>query len=786
MSRIARVILTAIMSVVSTLLILPLAINLATGGDPPKALEPYVNWLWPVIIACLALLTGLQVWEKLRSPRSEFSARHPQHPSNCQLALEQVSHYLDNLQQGSLAERARLSIVLDERPEAVRQPAHLVQRVTGKEFDLSLDQTIAEVFEQMNESMLILGAPGSGKTTQLVELAGSLVEQSKDIGRVDSAPDSQEPAIPVVVDLADWSQRRRRFGIRSGSSDHAHHRKFDTWMLTTLERRYGIPANICELWLRDNRFILLLDGLDELPELDRARCVDSINDLQSQWGVTRLVVCSREDDYTQLTRRLQLQGAVVIRPLTDKQVRDYISQIAVHSMGRDAEWEADQELLELFASPLTLNIMLLTRPERTWHDMSTADDSASRRGILLDAYVVEMLARKRRAQKHERPEQTIRAIRTLARASSEVAAGVEVVPISPETAEYIFGWRVSSIAQLWMFIPSFAVWAVVSAAAVTQLFNLAAGLIVSVACVLFLRLCWDDIAGRPTRSARITNVIPVLAYFSLTAVAATCSIFVFILSIRLLRDSQAPVLAASAFIFTLAIGASWWVYVITEAEERVYVRRIIVFGAVTAAIILVVRPGPSALDAWAAGLVSGAGIWMCATLLAAGPRSLGGVELEEERAAGRARPVGIVLLVLAAIAIVAAPFALENSMAAAYSALDEVFGDTMSVASVLGVIAYINGHVYGFLIGVVLAFTQIGSFARLAMVTAGEPVPWRPTFLKYATDRGLLASVDGEYRFVHLLIRDHLATCNPRQLSSAVLQRRAEIAANDLRSAPGG
>lgn len=242
-------------------------------------------------------------------------------------------------------------------------------------------------------------------------------------------------------------------------------------MLTTLERRYGIPANICELWLRDNRFILLLDGLDELPELDRARCVDSINDLQSQWGVTRLVVCSREDDYTQLTRRLQLQGAVVIRPLTDKQVRDYISQIAVHSMGRDAEWEADQELLELFASPLTLNIMLLTRPERTWHDMSTADDSASRRGILLDAYVVEMLARKRRAQKHERPEQTIRAIRTLARASSEVAAGVEVVPISPETAEYIFGWRVSSIAQLWMFIPSFAVWAVVSAAAVTQLFN---------------------------------------------------------------------------------------------------------------------------------------------------------------------------------------------------------------------------------------------------------------------------------------------------------------------------
>lgn len=179
MSRIARVILTAIMSVVSTLLILPLAINLATGGDPPKALEPYVNWLWPVIIACLALLTGLQVWEKLRSPRSEFSARHPQHPSNCQLALEQVSHYLDNLQQGSLAERARLSIVLDERPEAVRQPAHLVQRVTGKEFDLSLDQTIAEVFEQMNESMLILGAPGSGKTTQLVELAYRLLSNRK-------------------------------------------------------------------------------------------------------------------------------------------------------------------------------------------------------------------------------------------------------------------------------------------------------------------------------------------------------------------------------------------------------------------------------------------------------------------------------------------------------------------------------------------------------------------------------------------------------------------------------
>jgi hypothetical protein len=45
------------------------------------------------------------------------------------------------------------------------------------------------------------------------------------------------------------------------------------------------------------------------------------------------------------------------------------------------------------------------------------------------------------------------------------------------------------------------------------------------------------------------------------------------------------------------------------------------------------------------------------------------------------------------------------------------------------------------------------------MVLVGEPDPWRPRLLQFAVDRNLLILVDSEYRFVHLLFRDHLVGC---------------------------
>jgi hypothetical protein len=54
-------------------------------------------------------------------------------------------------------------------------------------------------------------------------------------------------------------------------------------------------------------------------------------------------------------------------------------------------------------------------------------------------------------------------------------------------------------------------------------------------------------------------------------------------------------------------------------------------------------------------------------------------------------------------------------------------------------------------------------------------LPWRRgAFLRYAADRYVLARTGrGEYTFIHLLVRDHLADCDPDALAAKVDQRIA-------------
>jgi hypothetical protein len=190
-------ILQIVVATVGGLLIVPLAVNVGTGAKSPSWLVPVVGWLWPTALVCVALVIALQVWDTVTSSSGAISARRPNDPRNAALALAQVSHYVETRLRASLTERLRVALALDERPTAVRQPIHLVQRISGGEFQLADGLGIGDVFQNMSESMLILGAPGSGKTTQLLELASTLIT------RVDAGKSGVESRIPVVVDLAD-------------------------------------------------------------------------------------------------------------------------------------------------------------------------------------------------------------------------------------------------------------------------------------------------------------------------------------------------------------------------------------------------------------------------------------------------------------------------------------------------------------------------------------------------------------------------------------------------------
>jgi predicted NACHT family NTPase len=72
--------------------------------------------------------------------------------------------------------------------------------------------------------LLILGAPGTGKTTLLLALAQELVTRA--------AHDPDHP-IPVVFPLSTWAERRR---------------PLMDWLVDELVARYDAPRTIAQAW----------------------------------------------------------------------------------------------------------------------------------------------------------------------------------------------------------------------------------------------------------------------------------------------------------------------------------------------------------------------------------------------------------------------------------------------------------------------------------------------------------------------------------------------------------
>jgi hypothetical protein len=731
MGRVLLRILQIALTAVGGLLVVPIAVNVGTSGDAPQWLRPYVDWLWPAAIVCVLLVIALEVWDKVRVPKGTISARRPHDPRNADLALAQVAKYVDERLRGSLAEQVRVALSLDERPAAVRQPGHLVQRVSGEEFQIAPDLAIAEIFEQLNESMLLLGAPGAGKTTLLLDLAADLVAQAR--------------SIPVVVDLAEWSRSGQRQFALWGGEDRGP-RDFVGWLLGSVWDRYRIPPEIGQVWLEEDRFTFLLDGLDEVRDADRERCVLEINNLQAKRGVTRLAVCSRETEYGQLAARLRLQGALVIRPLTQEQVNEYFATVSPQLAEVLA---ADGELWELLTTPLMLNIMTLAQGDRTWHELTENSDPAARRRLVFDAYVIEVLARRRFGERSD-PERTLRAIRMLAEAATRMGSGVRVAKLDSQNAEHALEDTSEAALLLWITPASIAIVQLVATIGLSYQFGAVAGIVSSViSAVVALMICLTGLP-RPPAIRRPSFLVGYLLVLAAASVALTLALTWLT---AVLGHSSPLLVAVAALVLALfEVPILAW----DNDDFSASLRPILVtaaLGAAVAVVVLVFGVVSSFLRGWAIGFVQGL---LCTFLFFA---IVFARSLASHRSGIRFL---LIQLALFTTATVAAAFALAPSRAAPFW---------------LPMAGWVVGLGYSFLLGALLGMVLIGPVYHLAIALTGDLVPWRADFLRFAADRSLLAGSDGDYRFVHLLVRDHLARCDPARLAEAVLRRRGELAA---------
>jgi tetrahydromethanopterin S-methyltransferase subunit B len=152
--------------------------------------------------------------------------------------------------------------------------------------------------------LLILGAPGSGKTTALLSLAEQLV-----IGAIEQS----QTVIPVILELSTWREDSQ---------------SIEAWIIEQLYDLHGgdRKQKIYEKYLKRQVLLPLLDGLDELGLERQKKCTEKLNEFARTYP--QLVVCCRVREFETANIKLSnLNGAICLQELSDRQIEAYFQSI---------------------------------------------------------------------------------------------------------------------------------------------------------------------------------------------------------------------------------------------------------------------------------------------------------------------------------------------------------------------------------------------------------------------------------------------------------------------------
>ena len=325
-------------------------------------------------------------------PKSTLQEEH-----NRRVLLARVeSNWINNFLGKSLAEQVEMTLSLQRWPHVVENPWFDDVQELGEFAPDSLltDDHILQIYDEANGKLLILGEPGSGKTTVLLKLLRELLPRAHQ--------DELHP-MPVLFLLSSWS---------------AHKPALEDWLIQELHTKYEIPPQMASRWVANHAILPLLDSLDEVEEQARAACIAAINAYQNAHSMNPLVVCCRRADYEQVITRsqhkLRLRQAVCIQRLTHQQIDEVLNNESLHLDELRAAIQSDPDMQALANSPFMLNVLIKIARETQLSKVLKSGSLDAMRQQIFATYVESAFTRRKRVKRYTK-DQTLSWLAWLAR-----------------------------------------------------------------------------------------------------------------------------------------------------------------------------------------------------------------------------------------------------------------------------------------------------------------------------------------------------------------------------------
>ena len=328
----------------------------------PPWLADIPNWFWWLLAIALAIFL---FWLQGLGRTTPTEATTPR-----EVLLKQVDREVNQRLTGSLHNEVLIQLGKQFDPTqvapAIWQKEVLVHaRSTDRTYSTS--EPIADIFthSEIDGRLLLLGNPGSGKTTTLVKLAEILVNQA--------LADDTVP-IPVLLNLSSWQPKQ----------------SLVEWMVGDLNLKYGVSRAAGQRWLQDRALLPLLDGLDEVAPNHQDACAQAINAyLTGEQQPLKAVVCCRAQDYARFETQLALNASLRILPLSRSMVQQYLQDVDQTELWESIRYSS--ELYELVRAPLFLSMMVLAAKRLSLERWQQCKTDADRRRFLFEAYLTEAL-----------------------------------------------------------------------------------------------------------------------------------------------------------------------------------------------------------------------------------------------------------------------------------------------------------------------------------------------------------------------------------------------------------